>query len=58
MPRGRLWLTLDVANVTDRKNACCVDEFTFDPPAEGTPGIPLTDHWLRRNPYASIAWEF
>ena len=59
LSRGRLWLTLDVANLTDRDNACCVDEFFFTPQPVG-PAIsnPKYDNWLGARPSFSVLWEF
>lgn len=59
LPRGRLWLTLEVVNLTDRDNACCIDEFTFVTQPDGSiTGTPVYDHWLGATPYFSVLWEF
>jgi outer membrane receptor protein involved in Fe transport len=59
LPRGRLWLSLDVVNLADRKNACCIDEFEFEFPEEGNPEtVRELDYWLGRTPSFSILWEF
>lgn len=59
LPRGRLWLTLEVVNLTDRNNACCVDEFVFESQPDGSiRGGPRLDYWLGLTPYFSMLWEF
>ena len=60
LPRGRLWLTLEVVNLTDRDNICCVDEFEFELLPDGTAGPPKTlyDNWLGITPSFSVLWEF
>jgi hypothetical protein len=57
--RGRLRLDLEVVNVTDRDNVCCVDEFEFTALPGGTVDVRTTyDPWLGITPSASILWEF
>jgi outer membrane receptor protein involved in Fe transport len=57
--RGRLGITLDVVNLTDRKNACCVDNFTFAPGPDGTVDVREDlDHWLGITPSFALSWEF
>ena len=55
----RVWLTLDIANLTDRENPCCVGDFVFD---SGPPGpvdvIKLYDSYLGIRPAFSVLWEF
>lgn len=59
VPRGRLWLTLDVANATDRENPCCVDEFVIVPsPGGGAEVVPRRESWLGITPSLSVLWEF
>lgn len=59
LERGRLSLTLDVVNLTDRQNACCVDEFELEPQADGTVEAQrVEDHWLGITPSFSVLWEF
>ena len=56
---GRLWLTLEVINVTDRDNACCVDEFQAVPQPSGEFKVrTVFDHWLGITPSFSVLWEF
>ena len=57
--RGRLRLEFEITNVTDRRNACCVDEFLFTTGAGGAIATePVLDHWLGRTPSFSAIWEF
>ncbi len=59
LPHGRLWLTLEVVNLTDRDNVCCVDEFTFEPRPDGSVEVRNTfDFWLGVTPSFSVLWEF
>jgi hypothetical protein len=59
VPRGRLWLTLDVTNLTDRENACCVNDFHFSSRPDGRVGVrPTFDSWLGRTGSFSLLWEF
>ena len=59
LPRGRLWLTLEIVNLTDRDNPCCVDDFVFEPLGPGTVKVDaLYDSWLGITPSASVTWEF
>ena len=58
VPGGRLRLDLEVVNLTDRENACCVDEFFFAPGADGTVDVSRElDHWLGITPSLSLFWE-
>ncbi len=59
LPRGSLWLTLEIVNLTDRENACCVDEFSFEPQRDGTVDVERElDSWLGFAPSFSVLWEF
>jgi outer membrane cobalamin receptor len=59
LPRGRLWLTLEVVNVTDRDNVCCIDEHEFDLQPDGSVDVhTLYQNWLGITPTFSILWEF
>jgi outer membrane receptor protein involved in Fe transport len=56
---GRLRVDLEVANLTDRENVCCVDEFLYEPQPDGTVEVePELNHWLGITPSLSILWEF
>lgn len=59
LPRGRLWLTLEVLNLTDHDNPCCLNDVFFDPRSDGTIEV-TTDYgdWLGTTPLASVSWEF
>ena len=53
--RGSLTLTVDIVNLTDRDNACCVDDFFFDPLPDGTVAVEEElDNWLGITPSASL----
>ena len=59
LARGRIWVTFEVINVTDRRNACCIDDFFFEQLPDGT--IETTtqfDHWLGITQSLSVLWEF
>jgi outer membrane receptor protein involved in Fe transport len=59
LARGRLRLELEVQNVTDRVNVCCVDEFFLTPRVDGTVEVGRElDAWLGISPSFSAAWEF
>jgi hypothetical protein len=59
VPRGSLRLTLEVINLTDRKNPCCIDEFVYEPQPDDTVLVdPKYDHWLGITPSFSALWEF
>ncbi len=59
LPRGRLWLTLEIVNVTDRENECCIDEFEFEQNPDGSiDQTTLFDHWLGGTPSFTVLWEF
>ncbi len=57
--RGRLRLDLEIVNLTDRNNVCCVDEFFFTPQPDGSVEVTReTDVWIGFTPSASLLWEF
>jgi outer membrane receptor protein involved in Fe transport len=57
--RGRIYVRLDVVNVTDRDNACCVDDFVFTERPDGTIATePETNEWLGITPSVALGWEF
>jgi outer membrane receptor protein involved in Fe transport len=56
---GQLSLTLDVINLTDRENVCCVDDFLFGAPAVGPVEVePELGSWLGLTPTFQVRWEF
>lgn len=57
--RGTLGLTLQVSNLTDRANACCIDEFVFEPGPRGPAWTgTLYDEWPGITPSVSLSLEF
>ena len=57
--RGRLRFQLEVLNVTDRANVCCVDELLLMPRDDGTVEVGRElDTWLGITPSFSAQWEF
>jgi outer membrane receptor protein involved in Fe transport len=56
---GRLRLNLEVLNLTDEDNACCVDEFQLSLGAGGSVDVErLDDYWTGITPSVSVVWEF
>ena len=56
---GRLRLDLDVLNLTDRENACCVDEFIFSLNPDGTITEQREiDNWLGITPSFTVVWAW
>jgi outer membrane receptor protein involved in Fe transport len=56
--RGTLSIFLEVSNLLDRDNVCCLDWDIGDAP-DGTPALELShDYWLPRLPALGILWEF
>ncbi len=56
---GRLRVDLEVVNVTDRNNVCCVDEFVFAQRPDGTVDVRRElNYWLGFTPSFSLLWEF
>ena len=59
LSRGRLSLTLDVVNLTDRDNTCCVDRFLFDPQPDGSVDVRRDlDNWLGFTTSFTALWVF
>ena len=59
LTHGRLWLTLEVINLTDRNNACCLDEAFFEILPDNTVETTrVFDYWLGITPSFSLLWEF
>jgi hypothetical protein len=59
MARSRLSLTLDVINLTDRENVCCVDDFVVDAGGDGSPRArPEYSFWLGFTPSLQVRWQF
>lgn len=59
LPHGRLWLTVELINLTDRRNACCVNDFMTETRPDG--GIDVReayDFWLGLTPSYSVLWRF
>jgi outer membrane receptor protein involved in Fe transport len=57
--RGRVHLELDVTNLTDRRNVCCVDEFIFTTRPDGSVDVGTDlDHWLGPTAAFSAQWSF
>ena len=57
--KGSVGVELSVANLTDRKNACCVDEVHFQAAADGSVATS-TDlkYWLGITPSLQVLWKF
>jgi hypothetical protein len=59
LPHGRLWLNVEILNLTDQENACCVDDFLTEPLPDGSVDVrPTFDNWLGITPSYSILWRF
>jgi len=59
LQRGRLWLSLEVINLTDRRNACCVGDFRIESSPGGTvEAVPEFDAWLGVTPSFAVSWEY
>ena len=58
VPRGSLTAFVEVSNLTNRKNTCCIDwDVMFD--QNGTPVLDSSlDYWLPLLPAIGILWEF
>ena len=56
--RGTLSLFLEISNVTDRKNLCCIDWDIIESPDGGPQLESSEDYWLPRLPAIGILWEF
>ena len=56
--RGRLRLEVEVVNLTDRANPCCVDEVRIETGPDGTPVARRElGFWLGITPSLRLAWE-
>ena len=59
LPKGSLSMFLEVLNVYDRNNVCCVDAFHFDPASGGDVRVVRREgSWQGRVPSAGVSWEF
>ncbi len=59
LPESTLTVLLEVLNVLNQRNVCCVDEFRFLPRAGGAVKVDgVGDTWMERVPTFGIAWEF
>ena len=57
--RGDLQLELELVNLTDRNNVCCVDDYLITPNMEGSVDVdPEFNYWLGITPTFSLMWEF
>jgi len=57
--KGSLRFELAVLNVTDRDNACCLDETRFVLEPDGEIGSrPTYDDWLGITPSLQVVWSF
>lgn len=55
----RLRLELEVINLTDRQNACCVDEVLIETAPDGSPAVRRElDFWLGITPSLRLSWDF
>lgn len=59
LARGALTWTVDVLNVTDRSNSCCVADFELRPTGGGPVDVGVGfESWLGIVPTFSVRWEF
>ena len=59
VPRGELSLVLEVTNLLDRDNVCCVDEFIVHRRPDGSVSLERRDvGWLPRVPSFGVSWRF
>jgi hypothetical protein len=57
--KGNVRVELSIANLTDRKNACCVDEVQFEAgPAGRIDARTTLDYWMGITPSLQVAWSF
>jgi hypothetical protein len=57
--RSSLTVSLEVLNLYDRDNVCCVDDFSFQTRAGGDVRVERQEgFWLGRVPSMGIVWEF
>jgi hypothetical protein len=58
LSRGRLTLYVEVLNVYDQENPCCVDEILFTPREDGSVRtLRDEDFWIGRLPTIGAVWE-
>lgn len=58
VPRGTLMAFVEVSNLTDRRNQCCIDWDLEDGP-DGEPVLERSpDYWLPLLPAIGVLWEF
>jgi outer membrane receptor protein involved in Fe transport len=56
---SRLQVFLEITNLTDRDNECCVDEFLFAPQPDGTVDVqPDLTYWNGFAPSFRVLWSF
>jgi outer membrane receptor protein involved in Fe transport len=59
LPESTLTLFLEVLNLYDRRNVCCVDDFGYHPEPGGSVRVTRReDFWLERLPSFGINWKF
>jgi hypothetical protein len=59
LQESSLTMYLEVINLYDRKNVCCVDDFLLTPEADGDVRVDRAyGHWLGRVPSFGVRWEF
>ena len=54
---GSLAVALDIANLTNRRNQCCVDVEVEDPGTDEESIIVERQNWPRLLPSFSVKWE-
>jgi hypothetical protein len=58
LDRGRLTFYVEVLNLYDQQNTCCVDDFEFTPRPDGSVRVDAEEaYWLGRVPNLGIVWE-
>ncbi len=56
---SKLSLYLEITNLLDRRNECCVEEFRLRPRSMGAPTLEVeSGYWLPRLPSLGFQWEF
>jgi outer membrane cobalamin receptor len=56
---GQLRVFVQILNVFDRDNPCCITDFDFEPQPDGSVAVaPTYDNWLPRLPTVGVTWEF
>ncbi|HET6372061.1 MAG TPA: hypothetical protein VFG76_02060, partial [Candidatus Polarisedimenticolia bacterium] len=59
VPGGSLKLDVEILNLTNRSNVCCIDDFALEPLANGSVDVePQYNSWLGVTPSAKLIWEF